>query len=277
MGDYIQKMDPSRFVDVDSRVVEELLCPVCGTVPTGDDEPLQLPCQHMFCRGCIERALVRKGECPVCRTPVQPSDLRTSRPIANVISRLKVACEYVDRGCPDHVEISELARHVSECSYAPVQCQHCGEVFSQRRLSSHEGSCPKRKVPCGLEPCKCVVPMDKLNAHRESDECLGKKIQCPDGCGAIVASGYLPAHRDECPLATIPCRNQRFGCKWKGGRLEAERHLEACWFEQGHEFLALHQRDMDMLRGEVQKLQEACQSQVLSLEAKLGDQAKEIE
>ena len=67
-----------------------MLCPVCGTVPMGDDEPLQLPCQHLFCRGCIERALIRKPECPVDRSVVQPQDLRTSRPIANVISRLKV-------------------------------------------------------------------------------------------------------------------------------------------------------------------------------------------
>ena len=49
-----------------------MLCPVCGTVPMGDDEPLQLPCQHLFCRGCIERALIRKPECPVDRSVVQP-------------------------------------------------------------------------------------------------------------------------------------------------------------------------------------------------------------
>jgi len=172
-------MDPCRFVDVDSRVVEELLCPVCGTVPMGDDEPLQLPCQHLFCRPCIEKSLLRKSECPVDRSVVQHGDLRTSRPIANVISRLKVAptccpashhqshhilqmslrrhdffgaarcvypartleflifsrqvtCDNADRGCPDHIEISDLARHVKECSYAPVECSHCGEVFSQR-------------------------------------------------------------------------------------------------------------------------------------------------
>jgi len=269
-------MDPSRFIDVDSRVVEELLCPVCGTVPIGEDEPLQLPCQHLFCRTCIERALLRKNECPVDRSPVQNSELRTSRPIRCVISRLKVTCDYAERGCTEAIEVNELARHVKECPHSPVKCQHCNEIISRRRLTQHEGSCPKRKIACGLEPCTAVVPMDQLTAHHNSDECLGKKIACPNGCGITLARGFLANHQQECQLATIGCRCQAFGCKWQGGRSELEKHAAECWFEKGHDFLAIYKQELDRIRQEVAEANEQNEEKVRRLEAKLESQDQEM-
>jgi len=269
-------MDSTRFVDVDRRVVEELLCPVCSLVPIKSDEPLQLPCQHLFCRACIEEALSRKGECPLDRIPCSVEELQTSRPISNVISRLKITCEYAEHGCPERIEVCSLDNHVEKCSYAPTQCTHCGEVFTRRCLSSHEDECEKRPAPCGLYPCELVVPLDQLETHRDSAQCAGKKVACPDGCGEVVARGLLSAHHEVCPRASIPCRNSTFGCMWTGGRLQYDQHMETCWFETSRDFLTVYQADIQKMRDEMKQMQTVHSQQIQTLEGKCEEQASKI-
>eukprot|EP00656_Telonema_subtile_P003154 TRINITY_DN11443_c0_g1_i3.p1 TRINITY_DN11443_c0_g1~~TRINITY_DN11443_c0_g1_i3.p1 ORF type:complete len:575 (+),score=113.21 TRINITY_DN11443_c0_g1_i3:119-1843(+) len=269
-------MDCSRFIDVDRRVVEELLCPVCGMVPICEDEPLQLPCQHLFCRACIEQALARKGECPLDRIPCAVEDLQTSRPISNVIARLKITCDYCEEGCPERLEVVSLAAHVEQCSYAPTQCEHCGESVARRGLASHEDQCEKRPITCGLYPCEHVVAVDQLELHRDSDECAGKKVSCPDGCGEVVARGLLSTHHEVCPRASIPCRNAGFGCLWTGGRLQYDQHMEQCWFENSSDFLTSYQAEMGKLRAEVQQMQRTNDERVAKLECKVEEQAGTI-
>ncbi|CAM9145618.1 unnamed protein product, partial [Bubo scandiacus] len=45
------------------------LCPICRDAPR--DVAYVMPCCHQFCLGCILRGLDLKGECPVCRGPVE--------------------------------------------------------------------------------------------------------------------------------------------------------------------------------------------------------------
>ena len=144
--------------------------------------------------------------------------------------------------------------------------------------------CDKRPVRCGIYPCEYVGPLDTLEEHRcrvyacsvrsdkwllyrESEDCAGKKVACPDGCGEIVARGLLSAHHEVgsttntlfdsvlgmqvCPRASIPCRNASFGCMWSGGRLQYDQHIEQCWFEKSRDFLTKYTEEMDKLRDEM--------------------------
>ena len=45
------------------------LCPICRDAPR--DVAYVMPCCQLFCLGCILRGLDVKGECPVCRGPVE--------------------------------------------------------------------------------------------------------------------------------------------------------------------------------------------------------------
>lgn len=52
---------------------EDSCCPVCTDFFL---EPVRLACGHLFCRLCIERAIDRTPQCPLCRADVDPKDLR---------------------------------------------------------------------------------------------------------------------------------------------------------------------------------------------------------
>jgi len=49
-------------------------CPICLEVV---EEPLQTPCRHVFCGGCIRSHIMSRGErCPICRKPCKVKDLK---------------------------------------------------------------------------------------------------------------------------------------------------------------------------------------------------------
>jgi hypothetical protein len=126
-----------------------------------------------------------------------------------------------------------------------------------------------------------VIALDLLDSHRwglattdprsppsrESQVCAGKKVTCPDGCGEVIAQGLLLAHHEVsaahgqsagdpgfsqvCPKASIPCSNGGFGCKWAGGRLQLEEHVQDCWFEKSKDFMNVYQEEMNRIRTEM--------------------------
>ena len=51
-----------------SEVPHELKCPICISVPL---TPKILPCEHVFCAECIERAIEAQSACPTCRRECQ--------------------------------------------------------------------------------------------------------------------------------------------------------------------------------------------------------------
>ena len=55
-------------------------CTVCLDI---FDNPVMTKCRHLFCKVCIQRVLQARGNravCPLCRTPVQRSDLKQPPP-----------------------------------------------------------------------------------------------------------------------------------------------------------------------------------------------------
>ncbi|XP_043942108.1 tripartite motif-containing protein 72-like [Protopterus annectens] len=72
------------------RIEEELSCSICLDL---FQNAVQLPCQHIFCKQCIEQHLASNGAsglCPNCRTSFRRTDLICSRVVNNVIQTLSV-------------------------------------------------------------------------------------------------------------------------------------------------------------------------------------------
>jgi hypothetical protein len=108
--------------------------------------------EHLFCRACITTHLRNVQECPTCRSPLTVDTLKqASRSIRNLLSELKIRCEFFDRGCATSVELANLERHVADCGFAPAICSNegCGLEVNQQDLLHHEtATCEQRRVKC---------------------------------------------------------------------------------------------------------------------------------
>ena len=107
--------------------------------------------EHIFCRGCITRHLMNTRKCPTCMETLTVDTLKVPRTIANLLSELKIRCEFFNRGCEKFVELGDLEKHVADCGYAPAVCSNegCGREVNKQDLLHHETDlCERRRVEC---------------------------------------------------------------------------------------------------------------------------------
>ena len=108
--------------------------------------------EHLFCRACITRYLMNCQKCRTCMEPLTVETLRQApRGVKNLLSELKIRCEFFDRGCGKFVELGDLERHVADCGFAPAVCSNEGcqlEVNKQDLLHHETAVCELRRVKC---------------------------------------------------------------------------------------------------------------------------------
>lgn len=127
-----------EYVD-ESSIDENYKCTVCNDP---FNSPTTTPCDHTYCRECIERWLSEGyATCPSCRHPLSVEQLQpvTTRLILNILERLLVKC---------------------------VQCGHSG--IQRGNFSDHVGKlCPKGTTACAASDIKCpwLGPRDELEHH----------------------------------------------------------------------------------------------------------------
>ena len=114
--------------------------------------------EHIFCRACITRHLMNFHTCPTCMQPLTVETLRQApRGIRNLLSELKIRCEFFNRGCGKFIELGDLERHVTECGFAPAVCSNegCQLEVNKHDLLHHETAvCELRRVQC--HSCKDI-------------------------------------------------------------------------------------------------------------------------
>ncbi len=137
----------SRFQkDVD----ENLHCSICYNVLK---EPRTCRNnEHVFCLSCISEHLrVNSQTCPECNEHLSVDTLRRPRVLNNILSKLKINCEYASRGCSEFICVQDLKTHVAKCGFAAVLCsnEQCGMVINKQDKVHHETEvCRYRKVKC---------------------------------------------------------------------------------------------------------------------------------
>jgi E3 ubiquitin-protein ligase NRDP1 len=69
--------------------------------------------EHIFCRDCItEHLTVNSHTCPECNEDLTVETLRKARLVRNILSELKIKCDYSNRGCQEYIRLEELDSHV---------------------------------------------------------------------------------------------------------------------------------------------------------------------
>ena len=126
----------SRFV---GAVSDDLICSICLEVPR--DPRVCQNGDHLFCLDHITRHLHENSHtCPVCRDYLTQETLRRPRVyLKNSLGKLKIKCDYHDRGCPDVVLLENIQEHVDQCEFSPVKCENegCGMTINKRDKENH--------------------------------------------------------------------------------------------------------------------------------------------
>ena len=139
--------DDSRF---EKAVDDHFHCSICYNVLK---EPMMCRNnEHLFCRDCITEHLnTNSHTCPECNEDLTVETLRRARVISNILSGLKIKCNYSHRGCQEYIRLEELDSHVENCGFTPVKCsnEECEMIVNKREIIHHESTvCEYRKVKC---------------------------------------------------------------------------------------------------------------------------------
>ena len=164
--------DDSRFEKV---VDDHLHCSICYNVLK---EPVMCRNnEHLFCRDCITEHLnTNSHTCPECNEDLTVETLRRTRVVSNILSGLKIKCDYSHRGCQEYIRLEELDSHVENCDFAPVKCsnEECEMIVNKRDIIHHESTvCEYRKVKCH----NCVKIEQDVEEMKQEMHGMDKKIE----------------------------------------------------------------------------------------------------
>ena len=147
MASYDTGYEDERF---QHPVGQSFHCGICYNVVK--DPTMCRHNEHLFCRACITRSLVNSQTCPSCAEPLTVETLtQPSRTVMNLLSELKIRCEFFNRGCEKFIELGNLERHIADCGFAPAVCSNEGcrvEVNKQDLLHHETTVCELRRVQC---------------------------------------------------------------------------------------------------------------------------------
>lgn len=182
-------IDQERFVEVSA----ELICCICTNV---FEEPMESPCQHVFCTECISRWLLLRNTCPTCRRPLRAHEMKPPLPLLkNIIGRLRIRCDFIGEGCTKIVDYEQLENHIHSCPYGPtgMACQNegCNDTFPKSAKERHEAECPYRTVVCTAfsnHGCGMEYKLNEAGNHK-----------CVDSLKAMVRGWFLFLARSSIP------------------------------------------------------------------------------
>ena len=150
--------------------------------------------EHLFCRACITIHLMNFQTCPSCMEPLTVESLRQApRTATNLLSELKIRCQFFDRGCGQFVELGDLERHVTDCGFAPAVCSNegCQLEVNKHDLLHHETAvCELRRVKCH----NCNEIRQEMDTVKVNLEAMNEKLK---GVGEQLAINEKQMNRNQ--------------------------------------------------------------------------------
>ncbi|XP_038676819.1 RING finger protein 151 [Scyliorhinus canicula] len=141
----------------------EFICTICHGVLK---HPMELGCQHVFCKSCITKWLTEKQECPYCRKKVRSVARSVLPMIHNMIDRLIMKCENQVYGCQETFPLEQFLHHKTACEFRMVKCKYeaCATEVFQKNLAAHEQVCEHWSQPCRMG-CGVQLTQNQLEEH----------------------------------------------------------------------------------------------------------------
>ncbi|KAL1792245.1 hypothetical protein ACET3X_009996 [Alternaria dauci] len=221
---------PPEFASLEyvSAPDSNLVCLICHAP---FDKPVQLSCEHYFCRECLDHAWAPQPSgrrtCPTCRHAVETDhDIRpVPKIIETMLDELVVKCPNTNAGCTWVDQRVNVHDHVMlYCEHTPVECSaaDCRLQISQKDF--HKG-CLHYTVSC--DDCHASLLKKDLEEHQRS-LCDNRVTAC-SLCEAEVLRVDLKPHiNNDCPKHTISCQGTIVGCKFTAERIDVLAHESSC-------------------------------------------------
>eukprot|EP00434_Breviolum_minutum_P031565 symbB.v1.2.027910.t1/scaffold2900.1/size67660/3 len=92
-----------------------LRCSICLSIFTEPVFCAGTPCQHVFCKSCLTRALEKRKNCPMCKAELDPAEMRPNILARNLVDELRVRCRHHALGCAWQGTVQERATHETSC------------------------------------------------------------------------------------------------------------------------------------------------------------------
>ncbi|KAF2621083.1 hypothetical protein BU25DRAFT_380189 [Macroventuria anomochaeta] len=211
-----------------SRPDSNLVCLICHAP---FDRPVQLLCEHYFCRECLEHAWAPQSNnrktCPTCRRHVEgENDIRpVPKIIETMLDELVVKCPNSRTGCTwvDH-RVNVHDHVMLYCEYTPIECPAADCRLHTTQKDFHKG-CLHYTVGC--EDCHTSLMKRDLEEHQRY-LCLNRTTSCAL-CEAVLLRLDLKTHiNNVCPKHVISCQGTIVGCKFRSERADVTQHEMAC-------------------------------------------------
>jgi hypothetical protein len=221
---------PPEFANLEyvSAPDSNLVCLICHAP---FDKPVQLSCEHYFCRDCLDHAWApqhhARRTCPTCRHAVESdSDIRpVPKIIETMLDELVVKCPNTKAGCNWVAQRVNVHDHVMlYCEYTPVECSatDCRLQISQKDF--HKG-CLHYTVSC--EDCHTSLLKKDLEEHQRS-LCANRSTTCTLCSAEVLRLDLKPHINNDCPKHVISCQGTIVGCKFHAERAQVVLHETSC-------------------------------------------------
>lgn len=181
------------------------------------NDAVSLPCQHVFCRKCIEISLSNTQQCPVCNSGASISSLIPQPTFNELINMSPVKCPK----CEWSGDFDSYSRHEKECSPNTVACpQGCGILVVKRCMNQHMLECRFRRTVC--KDCNEAITYGEQLFHDEL--CIKNIIPCPNGCGDKFPASKKSLHMKLCAAPKSICPFASAGCSFRDNEKAYEGH-----------------------------------------------------
>jgi len=171
------------------QIEEQITCLMCGRLFI---DPKTMPCQHTFCKRCIEQRVTRKGACPLCLNPLSRDQ------VAAIRTNVSTSCLLQIFKSKENTRPGLVAVECGKCGETtwPIVtwclncqvglCQSCNQVHSKwKEFKSHNtvaikefAQHPKKMLPRLLPTSKFCKSHTKLQLILYCTTCT--KLVCQD-------------------------------------------------------------------------------------------------
>jgi hypothetical protein len=177
--------DRSRFINLDDD--DEYTCFICKNIY---NDPVELPCcKNLVCKACIEIWASNNSTCPLDKRRIDSKNLqKPARQFINLMSKMKLKCEFFNKGCQAIYELGEIKRHEEECDFNI--CENCCFKVGKKsdhncisnlklELQNQREALNKQKSLFFEAEIKSKRDCSKLKLEYDK-ECINLKIKCEE-------------------------------------------------------------------------------------------------